>query len=312
MADVLPESPLSTEVKSLRDRARNISEQLKAGMLQQKDAKNAAERISAELDRHIGASPRFDELMRMTPEEIKANQAQPKREAAPEAGEASTPNKQSLKETGNQQEKRLFAEDRAGGRPAQSDEYHAYEGKTSGSFRQWAQRLQSHINRAFRGGANQPQLDTARLAKRAPEGAPPTAAEGTAAFIERHPQLRAGFDKLRLSIDSQLVELQTKRSAAKGDRAALRSLGNVEKEVVARRDELSRIERGLIGDLRPDLVEVFFSEQRAIVTDITQKTGDPLHNFKTALYVEIVKGVLGWTDVHGVNFNNVFDQNVTP
>ena len=154
-------------------------------MLQQKGCKKRGARYLRGIGPTYWGKPySFDELMQMTPEEIKANQVEPKREAAPDAGEASTPNKQSLKETGNQQEKRLFAEDRAGGRPAQSNEYHAYEGRTSGSFRQWAQRLQNHINRAFRTAANRPQLNTAHLARGVPEGAPRSTAEGTAAFIE--------------------------------------------------------------------------------------------------------------------------------
>ena len=41
-------------------------------------------------------------------------------------------------------------------------------------------------------------------------------------------------------------------------------------------------------------------------------SGDALHNFTTSFHIEVLKDMLGWKDVNGVNFNTVYDQNVVP
>lgn len=204
------------------------------------------------------------------------------------------------KETGAQQEKRLLTEDRASGRPANSATYHAYEGGSRGSFNAWVKNLQSHINAISKGGS------TALRVNETPLG------ENAHVFIERHPNLKTAWEKMNLKIDLQLKEIQGKKSAATGDKVGLNKLEAIEKALEQRRNELTDFENGVVGAKRPDLVEIFFSERRAVVTDITQRTGDPLHNFKTQLYIEVLKEVLGWSDVNGVNFNNVYDQNIVP
>lgn len=216
------------------------------------------------------------------------------------AVDTETTPKEPKKETGAQQEKRLLKEDRASGRPANSATYHAYEGGTRGSFRGWVNSLKSHIDSVLKNDPARPQLNETLLA------------ENTHQFIDRHPNLRAAWEKMNLKIDSQLREIQAQRSAAAGDKVRLAQLNKLESALQTRRAELTDIETSDIGNKRPDLVEVFIADRHAVVTDITQRTGDALHNFKTELYIAVIKDILGWTDVDGINFNTVYDQNVTP
>lgn len=59
---------------------------------------------------------------------------------------------------------------------------------------------------------------------------------------------------------------------------------------------------------RPDLLELFFRNRRAVVTDITQRLEDPFHNFKTLFYVEVVKELTGWSDVAGLEYSSPTEQ----
>jgi len=219
---------------------------------------------------------------------------------AVDTAEPETAFKELKKETGAQQERRLLKEDRTSGRPANSATYHAYEGGNRGSFRGWFNSLKSHIDATLKTDPAKPQLNESPLA------------ENTARFIDRHPNLKAAWEKMNLKLDSQLKDIQSRKSAAAGDKVRIRELQRWESTLQTRRAELTNIESGEVGSKRPDLVEVFFTERRAIVTDITQRTGDPLHNFKTELYVDLIKEILGWSEVNGVNFNTVYDQNITP
>lgn len=203
------------------------------------------------------------------------------------------------KETGAQQEKRLLDEDRAT-RPANDATYYSYEGKNSGSFNQWVGNLKTNIKKFFPDGSGAPTLNEAPLK------------ENTQAFIERHANLKAEWNKMRLPLDEQLNKIQQQRRAAGSDRATVGRLDAIEKDLIKQRDAMAALEQGDMGSKRPDLVELFFKRQRAVVTDITQMTTDSLHNFKTRLYVELLKEVLGWTDVNGNNFNTVGNQNITP
>jgi hypothetical protein len=204
------------------------------------------------------------------------------------------------KETGAQQERRLLKEDRASGRPKNSPTYHAYEGKNRGSFSEWFGRLQKHVAANLTGSRDAPRFNDAALG------------ENTQRFIDRHPNLKSAWERMNLKIDTQLKEIQSQKAAATVDQAAIRRLERIEAAVEKRRAELTDFENGDAGAKRPDLIEVFFHDRRALVTDLTQRSGDPLHNFKTQFYVELIKELLGWSEVYGVNFNNVYDQNITP
>lgn len=208
----------------------------------------------------------------------------------------------SKKETGAQQEKRLLKEDRssAGGRPANSATYYAYEGGSRGSFRAWAAKVKAHVDATLANSPNKPQLTEAPLA------------ENTAKFIDRHPNLKTAWERMNLKIDTELKKIQTQKSAAGGDAVRIRELERIEAAIEKQRAELTNFESGDAGSKRPDLVELFFGERRAVVTDITQKTGDPLHNFKTEFYIALLKEILGWSEVDGVNYNTVYDQNISP
>lgn len=206
------------------------------------------------------------------------------------------------KETGAQQERRLLKEDRALGRSANSATYHAYEGGNRGSFRSWFNSLHKHILKNFKDESMAAKLNEKPLGEKAD------------AFIKRHPNLNAIWEKMNLAIDTKLKKIQEQKAAAAGDKVRISELEleRIESAIGKRRAELVEFESGEVGNKRPDLVELFFTESRAVVTDITQRTGDAFHNFKTEFYIQVLKDILGWHDVNGVNFNNVYDQNVYP
>jgi hypothetical protein len=216
----------------------------------------------------------------------------------PAADEPAKP--EAKKETGPQQEKRLLEEDRTSGRPASTATYHAYEGGNRGSFAQWVKGLHGHIEAIWKGQSTAPKLNEAPLG------------ENAHGFIDRHPNLKSAWQKMNLKLDLQVKETLGKKSAAAGDKVNIKRLELIETALERRRAELTDFESGDVGAKRPDLVELFFAERRGVVTDVTQRTGDPLHNFKTEFYIEVVKDVLGWSNVDGVNFNTVYDQNILP
>jgi hypothetical protein len=74
--------------------------------------------------------------------------------------------------------------------------------------------------------------------------------------------------------------------------------------------ELSKFEVGTVGSKKPDLVEAFPQEGRAVVTDITQDPTNPVHNFKTRFYMEVIKAMTGWSDVGGLEFKSFEDQKI--
>jgi hypothetical protein len=59
-----------------------------------------------------------------------------------------------------------------------------------------------------------------------------------------------------------------------------------------------------------DLAEIFLQRKRAVITDITQRPFDRLHNFKLRLYVAILQDVTDYQDVYGVDFDTLDAQRV--
>jgi hypothetical protein len=49
-----------------------------------------------------------------------------------------------------------------------------------------------------------------------------------------------------------------------------------------------------------------------VVTDVTEVPGDPLHNFKTRFYIEVLKALTGWGDVEGIDFKDVNENTPFP
>jgi hypothetical protein len=92
-------------------------------------------------------------------------------------------------------------------------------------------------------------------------------------------------------------------------------LGQLESEQAAidkRIQKLLDFGKGKVGDKRPDLVELFFPRRRGVVTDVTEVPGDPLHNFKTRFYIEVLKALTGWGDVEGIDFKDVNENTPFP
>ena len=66
---------------------------------------------------------------------------------------------------------------------------------------------------------------------------------------------------------------------------------------------------GQVGDKMPDIVEVFLDRRLAIVTDVTQRPGSPIHNFKTLFYALVIERMTGF-DVGSVDYRSLLRQQV--
>jgi hypothetical protein len=66
---------------------------------------------------------------------------------------------------------------------------------------------------------------------------------------------------------------------------------------------------GTVGNKKPDIVEVFPGQKRIIVTDITHRAGDPIHNFKTLFYATVMERMTGF-ESGALDYRSVFRQTV--
>ncbi|WP_329127480.1 hypothetical protein [Streptomyces sp. NBC_01465] len=130
----------------------------------------------------------------------------------------------------------------------------------------------------------------------------------TARFIERYPKLRARWLELWRELIEQRRKLGVQLEAAKGDQAATRPLLEREQKLIEQMDELTKLEKGTIGDKRLDLFEAFLDDFRIVVTDVTQRPFDPVHNFKTMLYTQIMSWLTGYAEVYGIDIDNLDAQ----
>jgi hypothetical protein len=228
------------------------------------------------------------------PAETERQQPQPRREAEP-GGRRGEP-EPARQETGRQLERRLLREDRPT-RPAESARYFARE-RTS--FRNLLAALRRFEARLLRQGEATPfrRLDASVLE------------QNTQAFIESRPALAGrwrswsrGLAERRASLDREIDGLRLRDPRR---RELLRQRDAVDRQI----EEMNAFERGKVGDKEPDIVELFPQESRIVVTDITQRVHDPFHNFKTRFYVEVLRALTGWTEVHGVEFRDVRTQQV--
>jgi hypothetical protein len=201
------------------------------------------------------------------------------------------------KETGPQQEKRLLDEDRPGRSP-KGPEYFDWEGGQRGSFRGFVKQLRAHIKTLTAGGDPLPKLSESVLD------------QNTETFIKSRTNLNKTWEGWTERIAKQMIENRQQWRAAQGDRRLQADLDARYKKLGADKIELESFAKGDVGTKRPDLIEVFFKKDRAVVTDITQKVGDPVHNFKTRFYIEVIKALTGWTDVGGLEYNSPGDQKV--
>ncbi len=201
-------------------------------------------------------------------------------------------------ETGREFEERMRRDFEAR-RPPDSPEYF---GRAQKSFSQLVRELRTHIRLLVRQGLADPApgLDDAPLS------------QNTHDFINRNQRLAAWWERRSLHLAEQLQRIQRQLTAAAGDQSRIAELQRYKRATEAEIDEMRSLEQGNIGDKRADIVEMFLQEQRSVITDTTLRPYDELHNFKTDLYVGILKALTKWQDTFGVEFRSVYEQQVRP
>jgi hypothetical protein len=204
-------------------------------------------------------------------------------------------------ETGRQKERRELREDRPG-RLAKSSRYFDYEGGEHGSFTEFVGQLRDHVTSLTRAGERDPVPGL--------KNADAVLNQDAEGFIRSRSDLRRIWDGWGQRLARQLLRLSAEIRAARGDQTLIRDLTDRYRAVEKAKAELDKFGQGKVGDKRPDLVELFFRDQRAEVTDITQRPGDPVHNFKTLFYVEVIKALTGWTNVTGNEYNSPTNQRI--
>jgi hypothetical protein len=200
-----------------------------------------------------------------------------------------------------QKEKRELEPDRPQREP-KSVEYFDYEGRQSGNFRGFVSKLRTHIRSLTKAGQPDPL----------PGLKDDVLDQNTEAFIQSRPGLKRTWDGWTTRIASQLTEIAAQRRAAAGDWRLRSNLDARAEALEADLKELEAFAKGKVGNKRPDLIELFFSKNRAVMTDITEKVGDPVHSFKSEFYVEVIKALTGYSDVGGLDYDKPSNQKVIP
>lgn len=204
-------------------------------------------------------------------------------------------------ETGEQKEKREMAEDRPQ-RVPKSGAYFDWEGGQRGSFRGFVRQLRAHIRSLTKSG----QADPLPGLKEEVLG------QNTEDFIKSKPALKKVWDGWTARLARQLNDIAAQRRAAAGDKRLQADLDRKAADLEADLKELELFAKGEVGNKRPDLIEMFFGENRAVITDVTQRVGDLVHNFKMQVYVEVMRSLTGYRDVGGLEYNTTREQKVIP
>jgi hypothetical protein len=204
------------------------------------------------------------------------------------------------KERGTEKEKRELDQDRPQ-RPAKGAEYFDWEGGERGSFGGFVRELRAHIRSLTRAGQPNP---LAGLKDDVLD-------QSTEEFIASRPSLKATWDRWTTSKAGELNKLAAQRRAASGDWRLQSDLDARTDTLEKEYKELADFGKGKVGKKRADLIEIFFAEKRAVMTDITQKVGDPLHGFKSQFYVEVIKALTGYSEVAGQDFDTPMNQKTT-
>jgi hypothetical protein len=220
-----------------------------------------------------------------------------------EAGEGGddSGNRESRSETGREKERRELREDRPS-RPQRGSEYFDYEGGDRGSFQAFVRQLRTHIDQLVRAGERDPVPDL--------KNADAVLDQDAEGFIRSRSVLNRIWDGWSQRLARQLLDLDANIRASRGDQARINDLTRRYKDIERTKAELDEFGRGKVGDKRPDLLELFFRNQRGEVTDITQRPKDPVHNFKTLFYVEVIKTLTGWSNVAGREYSSPTAQEV--
>jgi hypothetical protein len=194
-------------------------------------------------------------------------------------------------ETGAQYERRVFRETPLA--PA-SKTYRGWRGGTNGSLKTWWNSVKGRFG-----------ADAQARAKRV---LAMSANEFVAKLGSKQLQsLWAQRQKIRDKTAKDLAEELKRLSEAPKGSAEHRQASSRVDELTKRQDEINSAESRAIGELRPDQIELFFEEMRALVTDITLKLHDPWHELKSVVYREAVREITGY-HVDAIEFRTALQQ----
>ncbi|HZY84011.1 MAG TPA: hypothetical protein VFE78_04225 [Gemmataceae bacterium] len=219
----------------------------------------------------------------------------------PPAEPAARPEEGGRPETGAERERREMEADRPQ-RPPNSAAYFSWEGGQARSWRGFRNDLNTHRRALTRSGQPDP----------APNLNDGFFDQDAETFIRNNPALNRTWSAWRANIETRLRAFERQRVAARGDSVRLGQLESEQAAIDKRIQKLLDFGKGKVGDKRPDLVELFFPRRRGVVTDVTEVPGDPLHNFKTRFYIEVLKALTGWGDVEGIDFKDVNENTPFP
>lgn len=136
--------------------------------------------------------------------------------------------------------------------------------------------------------------------------------QNTQKFLDSRPNLKTFWDMRSQALARRLVSLNQELSRLSLKDGGRKPIERQIEETQALIDEMNAFEKGEVGAKEMDLFELWPTERRIVVTDITQKVSDPFHNFKTEFYVEVLKALTGWSEVYGLEFKDVRQQKVIP
>ena len=198
-------------------------------------------------------------------------------------------------ETGAQYERRVFRDTPLA--PA-SKTYQGWRGGTNGSLRTWW----NSVKRRF--GAN--------AQARAKEVSAISANEFVDKFGSKQLKSRwAELLKIRDKTEKDLTEERKRLSEARKGSTEHKQASSRIDELEKILNEINRAWSLVIGEWRPDQIELFFKEKRAVVTDITLKLHDPWHELKSIVYREAVRKITGYRVV-AIEFRTARQQVVIP
>jgi hypothetical protein len=194
-------------------------------------------------------------------------------------------------ETGAEMEERLLDSDKPS-RQATA-KYFGWQGRVRGTFGSFADALREY--------AREFKVPIPRLNRRVLK-------QSTREFIASNDELQKLWDAEEKGLTDQIERVRSAKAEAAGDKVTVKNLQNQEAQLQDQLAKLNDWANAPVQSKRPDLIEVFPTEPRSEVTDITQRPFDPSHNFKTKFYVEVVKALTGWSDVVGLEFRSVQSQ----
>jgi hypothetical protein len=184
-------------------------------------------------------------------------------------------------EKGTAREKRLLGADQPGEQTAERFTLRepAKKGEAANSLERIAEALEQNNAQLAKLGKPTVKLNPAVLEMRADE------------FILKDPELAAEWERFELVVQSKESPLIRQSSKYRNLPEAYKNLGPDSMRQL--REDFSKFQKGLIGAKKPDVVDFFLDQNRAVVTDITKQINSPWHKFKSDVYRKSLRELTG-------------------